>query len=858
MAQCTEFCQRLRSLEAQHGELPSHDELIKALHLDNDGYLLGTQEELRNRPDCSFCQLVLTACAEAKSPHENDRKADDLAESLSKEPVRVVMFPGEHCLRLSYPSRLGTRLMFVTEDTRKLKPEQGPHSARIVRGRQISPSLVRSWMERCEESHGDTCFHIPPNLDKMEFRRGNISEEGHSNFRLVDVQKRCVSEMPLGTRYVALSYVWGKTPTFRLQRSNFEYLQTEGALDSILQELPRTISDAIAFMSSLEERYLWVDTLCLIQDHQRDMKVGVELMNSIYQGSYLTIVAGSGADAQAGLPGVASESRQTSQHTARLNPTTKLALVHSMDWHLQRTVYNQRGWTFQELVLPRRTLIFINNQVHWRCMEANWREDTAADLLSHWLDPDDSNISRVPESSDGNLSAWWAYQKLFENYSRRQLRYDGDAIRAVSGILRPLGAGLVSWLVEGLPAYYLDVALLFVSSNGKLRRRPEFASYSWAGWSGGVLWPRETHQWLDDSSQNPKNLLRWVQEKTWIRWQVWKRSGSLEDVNCLDRYDGPSRIERFADRHSHLLTDETVAKMKETYVSLSLPLAIYASHSFAFPQPSFSSWKEGCEQTSVAPLYALDLINGQAEFDKLVSQIKNSREWLLIYNWVACRSTKAQGRAKLLDDEGVTSCARDRDELDFEFRDPATSRITGEKPGIDRRLEYAKPWSEELRKKDDPTMPELHPVPETLPRYHLIYFRTISIRLIAGHLPPLGSQRDPVLEASSPHQRVQGVPLLSPSGELMGSLHLDDIDSHTPGTEVECLLMAYSHRPMAGSALPIPQGSPKNGADWNYFWILHVVTVGEVSERRGIGQVMNTALSQACEPGPESKAVLLG
>ncbi|KAK7419055.1 hypothetical protein QQX98_003557 [Neonectria punicea] len=491
--------------------------------------------------------------------------------------------------------------------------------------------------------------------------------------------------MPLDTRYVALSYVWGQTPTFRLRRSNFEHLQTDGALDSILPELPRTISDAIALVSSLEERYLWVDTLCLIQDHQRDMKVGVELMNSIYQGSYLTIVAGSGPDAQGGLPGIASESRQTSQHIAQLNSKTKLALVHGIDWHLQRTVYNQRGWTFQELVLPRRSLIFINGQVHWRCMEANWCEETAADLLSHWLDPDDSNIRRVPELSEGNLSAWWAYQKLCENYSTRQLRYDGDAIRAVSGILRPLSAGLISGLVEGLPAYYLDVAMLFVSSNGKLRRRPEFASYSWA----------------DDFSQNPKNLFRWIEEKTWIRWHIWERTGTLGDVNCLDPYDSPSRVDRFADRHSNILTDDAVAKLKDIRVASSFPLASYASLSSSFPVPSLHGcWKEDYKPYSGAPLYGLDLINSQAEFDKLTSQIKNPTEWRHIYNWIAFRHY-TNG------DDAPTSYARDRDELDFEFRDPATSRIIGEKDGSDVRLKFIKHWIETLEKSDDPKMPEI-------------------------------------------------------------------------------------------------------------------------------------------------------
>lgn len=113
----------------------------------------------------------------------------------------------------------------------------------------------------------------------------------------------------LHTKYVALSYVWGQVSTFRLGRNNLERLSAEGSLSAIRHELPRTVNDAIDLIAALGQRYLWVDSLCLVQDDEEDVSMGIEQMNSIYHGSYLTIVAASGADASAGLPATAASPR---------------------------------------------------------------------------------------------------------------------------------------------------------------------------------------------------------------------------------------------------------------------------------------------------------------------------------------------------------------------------------------------------------------------------------------------------------------------------------------------------------------------------------------------------------------------
>jgi hypothetical protein len=58
--------------------------------------------------------------------------------------------------------------------------------------------------------------------------------------------------------------------------------------------LPRTIRDAIEVTRAIDYRYLWVDSLCIIQDDEQDRDFQIAMMDQIYSNADLTIAAGSG------------------------------------------------------------------------------------------------------------------------------------------------------------------------------------------------------------------------------------------------------------------------------------------------------------------------------------------------------------------------------------------------------------------------------------------------------------------------------------------------------------------------------------------------------------------------------------
>jgi hypothetical protein len=164
---------------------------------------------------------------------------------------------------------------------------------------KVSPELAKKWIRLCGEYH-PAC--VPES--SITVSGGNPSDL--KTLRVIDVQDECVSEMPIGSNYLALSYLWGQAPMLRLLKCNKEGLMIKGSLAQLdlHPPIPKTVSDSIELVSLIGERYLWIDCLSLVQDDEEDMSDGIAKMDLVYRGAKATVVATTGTDANAGLPGI--------------------------------------------------------------------------------------------------------------------------------------------------------------------------------------------------------------------------------------------------------------------------------------------------------------------------------------------------------------------------------------------------------------------------------------------------------------------------------------------------------------------------------------------------------------------------
>lgn len=346
----------------------------------------------------------------------------------------------------------------------------------------IDLDLVNRWMRRCDEAHGDSCRPRP-----LDWRPG-----GFKLAWLIDVEQLCLVSAPENARYVALSYVWGNVPMLKTLETNLPNHRKPGAFkivsDSAIH-VPTTIRNAISLTSRLKGdiKYLWVDSLCIVQDDQHSLAEHIQHMALVYGAAVLTIVAADGPDANQELKGL-----QGISSPRPVAPALKLADDLILRYVLRTRVgdsnWAKRGWTFQEGIFSLRALIFFENSVRWVCQQFSGREEVL-NLLPSPLS--DIAMIRGLDFSYPNLET---LANLVGGFNSRLFTYQEDVMSAITSTLNTLRRAYPAGFVFGLPVSYLDCFLLWANKeSGKGRPRkassPEGAhtlppSWSWAGWKG--------------------------------------------------------------------------------------------------------------------------------------------------------------------------------------------------------------------------------------------------------------------------------------------------------------------------------------------------------------------------------------
>tara|TARA_R110002003_G_scaffold184_10_gene14454 strand:+ start:11404 stop:12522 length:1119 start_codon:yes stop_codon:yes gene_type:complete len=208
--------------------------------------------------------------------------------------------------------------------------------ARFVPPR-VDPSRVKQWMKSCEEWHGSKCGEGSDGLEK---------ELPSTSFSIIDVENLCIVSPSKPCRYITLSYTWGSNGenSFLALQKNIAELRAPRGLEKHMHSLPTTIQDAIAFTKALDVRYLWVDSLCIIQDDDKNKEANIASMGRVYENATLTLIAATGDHANAGLPGVRESSRNWTQRACRGDKAV-FAVVDDLEMALHKSAWITRGWT---------------------------------------------------------------------------------------------------------------------------------------------------------------------------------------------------------------------------------------------------------------------------------------------------------------------------------------------------------------------------------------------------------------------------------------------------------------------------------------------------------------------------------
>ncbi|KAL2070971.1 hypothetical protein VTL71DRAFT_13997 [Oculimacula yallundae] len=203
---------------------------------------------------------------------------------------------------------------------------------------------VQFWIQQCLDRHED--WVDPPVLSLTKGQRGS---------------------------YFALSHCWGGRETTTTTKATFRRPKTRNTN----RRYGLYFRDAVILSRKLGSRYLWIDTLCIIQDDIADWTKESAQMGHIYSNAKLTIAASIAKDSQQGVlqkrglcsVGHALASMVYQDECMEKEGTLYIRLYDRSRWvtEVELGILNTRGWTMQERLLSSRTLHFGESQIDWEC-----------------------------------------------------------------------------------------------------------------------------------------------------------------------------------------------------------------------------------------------------------------------------------------------------------------------------------------------------------------------------------------------------------------------------------------------------------------------------------------------------------
>ena len=139
--------------------------------------------------------------------------------------------------------------------------------------------------------------------------------------------------------------------------------------------LPATFRDAVTITRNLGLRYIWIDSLCIIQDSKEDWEHEAARMADVYKNSYVTIAAESASNCHEGIlkqRNFEFDPIEVPFNSQGHNIHTNLYLRPVQDdWETSitgpRSKLCSRAWVLQESMLAPRTLHYGSQQMFWEC-----------------------------------------------------------------------------------------------------------------------------------------------------------------------------------------------------------------------------------------------------------------------------------------------------------------------------------------------------------------------------------------------------------------------------------------------------------------------------------------------------------
>ncbi|KAI7924621.1 hypothetical protein M0657_004485 [Pyricularia oryzae] len=377
----------------------------------------------------------------------------------------------------------------------------------------INFDVARSWFAACCNEHS-SC--PPRSINKLPTRLVDVGEAPSWNVRLTQSQ---------GQRgeYVALSHCWGGPIKLTLRRDNLASFLTSIPVAA----LPANFRDAITITRKLGMRYIWIDSLCIIQDSEEDWIVESARMTDLYLNAAFTICASTSNASDCGIlnqprpvqKGIMENFPIPPQGHIRVFPrsnpdATTVALrvyrpvmgggedypAWEREDETMRGVefwgaLSKRAWGLQEKILSPRRLVYGRQQIYWICVEGCQSSDGLPDCFLTASDLEYKPLMRhfhTPGLQDPAALSATETRKIQENYydmvsiiyTARKLTYPSDKLPAFAGLAKKFHPLFGGAYLAGVWSHDIHRGITWYHSDGPWPHTParpyRAPSWSWA------------------------------------------------------------------------------------------------------------------------------------------------------------------------------------------------------------------------------------------------------------------------------------------------------------------------------------------------------------------------------------------
>jgi hypothetical protein len=411
---------------------------------------------------------------------------------------------------------LTTMFFYPTSGISEAGPFLGP--ARHVATQSDSQkclALIKTWTSICDKTHGGCKATLSGFMPHRLVYTGLGLADPDNGIKLTDT--RGID----GREYAALSHCWGRKQPLKTTRATLGRHQRHIPWTAI----PRTFQDAIQTARAIGLEYIWVDSLCIVQDDAGDWEAESREMMEIYSNAHLTIAAtwGTGSDSGCHTTRVVNHIEVWPPPTwPRPLPSSvatkprvyaRLPIDHG---GLSALPLLERGWVLQEQMLSRRVLHFTPSELRFQCRTSETCECrfTSCSAEEEQLQLPLADTTPSPYSpammvaweEGGHDDPFRLWHRVVEEYTRRKLTVPSDKLIAISGIARRFEEKVIGSRPEAESPSYLAglwkrnlmVDLLWTVNDDAADETRHVAKYrapswSWASMDGHVKYDTDEY-----------------------------------------------------------------------------------------------------------------------------------------------------------------------------------------------------------------------------------------------------------------------------------------------------------------------------------------------------------------------------